>query len=65
MKDSEKPAALEEALKSVWQQALVERAKRVKVGGRSFRVCCTAKRGLCQVDFEFEGESLRGLEQNA
>jgi hypothetical protein len=46
MKDDEKPAALEEVLKSVWQQALVERAKRVKVGGTSFSVRRTAKLGI-------------------
>ena len=31
---------------------------------KSFRVRLTAKRKLRQVDFQFEGKDLRGLEQN-
>jgi hypothetical protein len=49
---------------SVWKQALVEAAKRVVVGGDSYSVRRTAKSKLAQVDFEFQGEPLRGLEQN-
>ncbi len=56
--------ALEETLISVWRQTLVEGAKAISLGGKSYPVRRTARRGLCQVDFEFEGESLRGLEQN-
>ena len=55
---------LEEALLSVWRQALVERAKRVRVGDESYPVRSTPKRGLAQVDFEFDGRRLRGLQQN-
>jgi len=49
---------------SVWKQALVESGKRVVVGGDSYSVRRTAKSKLAQVDFEFQGESIRGLEQN-
>ena len=49
---------------SVWKQALVESAKRVAVGGDSYSVRRTAKNKLAQVDFEFQGEPFRGLEQN-
>ena len=49
---------------SVWKQALVESAKRVVVGGDSYSVRRTAKSKLAQVDFEFQGEPFRGLEQN-
>jgi hypothetical protein len=49
---------------SVWKQTLVESAKHVSVGGDSYSVRRTAKSKLAQVDFEFQGESLRGLEQN-
>jgi hypothetical protein len=55
---------LEDALIEVWQQALVEKASAVKLGGAEFPVRRTAKRGLRQVDFRFEGQELRGLEQN-
>jgi hypothetical protein len=49
---------------SVWKQALLESAKTVKVGGDSYSVRRTAKSKLAQVDFEFQGEPFRGLEQN-
>jgi dihydropteroate synthase len=56
--------SLEEALIEVWRQALVENAKAVKVGGESYPVRRTPKRGLRQVDFVFDGNEIRGLEQN-
>ena len=61
--DSEKQD-LDAALVSVWRQALVERKKRVQVGDDSYPVQSTAKRKLAQVDFEFAGQRIRGLEQN-
>jgi len=57
-------ASLEETLISVWRQALMEEAKAVSVDGRSFPVRRTSRSRLREVDFEFEGETLRGLEQN-
>jgi len=54
----------EECILSVWKQSLVESAKRVVLGGDSYSVRGTAKSKLAQVDFEFQGEQLRGLEQN-
>jgi hypothetical protein len=56
--------SFEEALLSVWRQCLVEQKKTVTVGGASFSVRSTAKRELKQVDFQYEGRDLRGLEQN-
>jgi hypothetical protein len=56
--------SLEEAFIEVWRQALVENAKAVKVGGESYPVRRTPKRGLRQVDFTFDGHEIRGLEQN-
>jgi len=56
--------SLEQALIEVWRQALVENAKTVKVGTGGFPVRRTPKRGLRQVDFVFEGNEVRGLEQN-
>lgn len=55
---------LEEALLSVWRQALVEGADAVKLGERSFPVVRTPKKRLRQVDFSYRGRPLRGLEQN-
>jgi hypothetical protein len=55
---------LEEALLAVWRQALEENANIVELGGRRYSVKRTQRRRLRQVDFEFEGQSLRGIEQN-
>jgi len=56
--------SFEQALIEVWRQALVENAKTVKLGTDSFPVRSTPKSGLRQVDFTFEGNEIRGLEQN-
>jgi hypothetical protein len=58
------PPSLDEILIEVWRQALVENAKAVKVGQESYPVRRTPKRGLRQVDFIFDGNQIRGLEQN-
>src|SRR5919109_1614312 len=57
-------ATLDQTLISVWRQALVEEAKSVTLGGRSFPVRRTSRARLREVDFQFEGQQLRGLEQN-
>ena len=54
----------EEALISVWQQALVDKSSTAEVGGRKYPVRATAKRKLKQIDFVFDGREIRGLEQN-
>jgi hypothetical protein len=56
--------SLDETLIEVWRQALAENAKVVKVGGECYAVRRTPKRGLRQVDFIFDGNEIRGLEQN-
>jgi hypothetical protein len=56
--------SFEQVLMEVWRQALVENAKAVKVGGESYPVRFTPKRSLRQVDFVFDGNEIRGLEQN-
>ena len=56
--------SLEEALIEVWRQTLVENAKAVELGSERYSVRRTPKRGLRQVDFVFEGNEIRGLEQN-
>ena len=57
-------ASLEETLTSVWRQALVEETKSVMLDNRSFPVRRTSRLRLREVDFQFEGHELRGLEQN-
>jgi hypothetical protein len=54
----------EEAALSIWHQALVEGRKSVDLEGNQFPVQSTPKQKLKQVDFQFDGKNLRGLEQN-
>src|SRR5712691_10245831 len=56
--------SFEQTLIEVWRQALAENAKIVEVGSERYPVRSTPKRGLRQVDFTFEGNEIRGLEQN-
>ena len=56
--------SFEETLIEVWRQTLVENARTVKLGTETYPVRRTAKRGLRQVDFMFDGNDIRGLEQN-
>jgi hypothetical protein len=55
----------EQALIEVWRQSLVENAKVVLLGAERYPVRLTPKRHLRQVDFTFEGNQIRGLEQNS
>jgi hypothetical protein len=48
----------------VWRQVLVENADEVELGAEHYPVRRTLKRRLRQVDFVFEGNKIRGLEQN-
>ena len=54
----------EVALVEVWRQVLVENSKLVRLGTENYSVRRTAKRRLAQVDFIFDGNDIRGLEQN-
>jgi len=56
--------SFEQTLIDVWRQTLVESAKAVEPGSERYPVRSTPKRGLRQVDFQFEGREIRGLEQN-
>ena len=55
---------LEAAFVAIWRQVLVENANLVQIEGRSYPVRRTSRLRLRQVDFEFAGETLRGIEQN-
>jgi hypothetical protein len=56
--------SFEQALIEAWQQVLVENAKVVELGKAHYPARRTLKRGLRQVDFVFDGDDIRGLEQN-
>ena len=56
--------SFEQALIDVWRQALVENVKVVVLGTEHYPVRLTPKRRLRQVDFTFNGNKIRGLEQN-
>src|ERR1700732_380255 len=56
--------SFEQALTEVWRQVLVENAHMVEQGTERYPVRLTTKRRLRQVDFVFEGNKIRGLEQN-
>ena len=56
--------SFEQALIEVWRQAPVEDADVVELGAERYPVRRTPKRGLRQVDFIFDGNQIRGLEQN-
>lgn len=57
-------SSFEQTLVEVWRQSLVENAKFVELGTQRYPVRRTPKRGLRQVDFVFDGNELRRLEQN-
>jgi hypothetical protein len=57
-------ADLEEVLISVWRQTLLENAKAVRLHELTYPVQRTSRSQLRQVDFDFGGQRLRGLEQN-
>lgn len=56
--------SFEQTLIEVWRQALAENADVVMLGAERYPVRLTPKRRLREVDFEFEGNKIRGLEQN-
>jgi hypothetical protein len=57
-------ANFEETLISVWRQALVEDCKTVMLEGVHYPVRLTSRSKLREVNFRFEEQTLRGLEQN-
>jgi hypothetical protein len=55
---------LEEAMISIWRQAMLEDAKFVELDGKRHRVTKSSHRRLREVTFVFDGRELKGLEQN-
>jgi hypothetical protein len=56
--------SFEQTLVDVWRQVLVDNVDVVELGTDRYPVRQTPKRNLRQVDFMFEGNKIRGLEQN-
>ena len=56
--------SFEETLIEVWRQTLVENAQSMELGKDRYPVRRTPRRRLRQVDFVFDGNEIRGLEQN-
>jgi len=56
--------AFEDTLLEVWRQTLAEGLKTVTLDFGSYPVRRTPTKRLRQVDFEYDGQSIRGLEQN-
>ena len=56
--------SFEQAMIDVWRQVLAENAKVVELGTGRYPVRQTPKSRLRQVDFVFDGNNIRGLEQN-
>ena len=56
--------SLEETLISVWRQALVDDCRTVTLESENYAVRRTSRSRLREVDFKFDGQMLRGLEQN-
>src|SRR5579864_4542809 len=57
-------ANLEDILVSVWRQVMMENSNAMQLDGRRFPVLQTSRSKLREVDFQFDGQRLRGLEQN-
>src|ERR1700694_4030704 len=56
--------SFEQVLIDVWRQVLVENAKVVVLETERYPVRLTPRRHLREVDFIFDGNEIRGLEQN-
>ena len=54
----------EETMLSVWRQVMVDDFAVVVLDDKAWLVKRTAQRRLRQVDFQFDGKEIRGLEQN-
>jgi hypothetical protein len=57
-------SSFEQALIEVWRQVLVENVTVVELGAERYPVRRTPKRRLREVDFVFDRNKIRGLEQN-
>jgi hypothetical protein len=56
--------SFDETLIDVWRQAFAKNANAIVLGNEHFSIMRTSKRKLRQIDFQFDGKKIRGLEQN-
>lgn len=56
--------SFEETLIDVCRQAFAENAEAIVLGTGQYPIVRTSKRKLRQVDFKFDDQQIRGLEQN-
>jgi hypothetical protein len=56
--------SFDRTLVDVWRQVLIENASVVELDGKRYSVRITPRKSLRQVDFMFDGNEIRGLEQN-
>jgi hypothetical protein len=54
----------EEMLIEAWRQAFAENAREVVLGTEQYPIVQTSRRRLLQVEIHFDGQEIRGLEQN-
>jgi hypothetical protein len=59
-----KADSFDEVVISVWRQIFVQNAKIVELEGKRYFVKRTSRHHFRQVDFTFNGQGLRGIEQN-
>jgi hypothetical protein len=57
-------ANFSEVLVEVWRQALLDKSNSVEIDGHRYPVTILKAKQLRQVQFEFEGQSIIGIEQN-
>jgi hypothetical protein len=57
-------SSFEQTLIDVWRQALVQNAEVVVLGTERYPVRLTPKHRLRQIDFVFDSNEIRGLQQN-
>jgi hypothetical protein len=57
-------ASFDEVLKAVWRQTLAGNSDVVKLGAERYPVTASKVKGLRQVVFEFDGNTIIGIEQN-
>jgi hypothetical protein len=58
------PTSLDEVLKTIWRQALIENADVVKIGAERYPVTRSKAKRLRRVAFDFDGNTIMGIEQN-
>ena len=56
--------SFDEVIISVWRQTLVQNEKVVELADKRYFVKRTSRHRFRQVDFTFDGQELRGIEQN-